>query len=231
MNFILHIETATEECSVALSANGKLLRELNAEEKLSHASSLQPLIDRLFKEENIGIESLSAVAVSMGPGSYTGLRIGLSTAKGLAYAINIPLIGVSTLRSAATSAKRSMDLVGNDIIMPVIDARRMEVYAMLFDNKMNILQEASAIIMDDESLNEIEAGRIIFVGNGAEKLKQLYKYREDCSFITNQVHLASNGIDEAWQKYNAQNFEDTAYCEPFYLKEFVPGKPKVKGLR
>jgi len=231
VNFILHIETATEECSVALSADGKLQRELIAEEKLSHATNLQPLIDRLFKEENIGIESLSAVAVSMGPGSYTGLRIGLSAAKGIAYAMNIPLIGVSTLHSAAAGAKRSLDLFEGDIIMPVIDARRMEVYAMLFDDKLNILKEASAIIMDEDSLNEIEAARIIFAGNGAEKLKQLYEHREDCSFISNQVHLASNGIDEAWTKYKAKNFEDTAYCEPFYLKEFVPGKPKVKGLR
>ena len=216
---------------MALSADGKLIKEFLAEEKLSHATSLQPLIDGLFSQENLNPNDLSAVAVSMGPGSYTGLRIGLSTAKAMAYAQNIPLIGVSSLRSAAFGAGQIIKISQGDILMPVIDARRMEVYTMLFDSEMNKLQEASAIIMDEDSLNEIDAERIVFSGNGASKLKELYQYRNDIVFITDTVHLASNGIEESWRKFNDKEFEDTAYCEPFYLKEFVPGIPKVKGLR
>jgi tRNA threonylcarbamoyladenosine biosynthesis protein TsaB len=231
VKYCLHIETATEDCSVALSVDGSLLRELISEEKLSHAASLIPLIDQLFEKENLRVDDLSAVAVSMGPGSYTGLRIGLSAAKGIAYAANIPLIGVSTLKSAAAGAKKAFDIVANDIIMPVIDARRMEVYAMLFDFEMNVIKEAEAWIMEENSLNSIEADRIIFSGNGAEKLKTLYGNDSRCVFIDDRVHLASNGIQESFEKFGKEAFENTAYCEPFYLKEFIPGKPKVKGLR
>lgn len=216
---------------MALSVDGKLLTELVAEEKLSHATSLQPLVGKLFSKEHLQPKDLSAVAVSMGPGSYTGLRIGLSAAKGIAYALNIPLIGVSTLRSAAFGAKQIIKISQGDILMPVIDARRMEVYAMLFDAELNELQKASAIIMDENSLNEIDAERIIFSGSGASKLKELYQHRNDIVFVTETVHLASNGIEESWQKFNDKEFENTAYCEPFYLKDFVPGIPKVKGLR
>ena len=210
MDYILNIETATEDCSVALSADGVLVQELMAEEKLSHATSLQPLIDKLFESQSIKLTDLSALAVSMGPGSYTGLRIGLSTAKGIAYALNIPLIGITTLRTAAIGAAKTLKVKQGDVLMPVIDARRMEVYAMLFDFEIKELQKASAIIMNEESLDHIKMERIIFSGNGAEKLKTLYENRKDCVFITDPVHMASNGIEEAWLKFGEKQYEDTA---------------------
>ena len=231
MSYLLHIETATEDCSVALSCNGKEHSQLIAEEKLSHASMLMPLIDKLFKQAKLTVKDLSAVSFSEGPGSYTGLRIGLSTAKGICYAANIPLISTSTLRAAAVGIKKSLSLSKKDLLFPVIDARRMEVYAMLLDSNLQKLEAVSARIMDENSLDNINSERIIFAGSGAEKLKILYGEFEHCFFVDELVHLATNAISEAYNKWENEDFENLAYYEPFYLKDFVPAKAKVKGLK
>lgn len=231
MSYLLHIETATEDCSVALSYNGKEYSQLIADEKLSHASMLMPLIDKLFKQAKLSVEDISAVSFSEGPGSYTGLRIGLSTAKGICYAANIPLISTSTLRAVAVGIKKSLSLSRKDLLFPVIDARRMEVYAMHLDSDLCEILPASAIIMDEKSLDEIGSERIIFAGSGAEKLKILYEKQKHCIFVDELVHLAINSIPEAYEKWRKTNIENLAYYEPFYLKDFVPAKAKVKGLK
>lgn len=229
---ILHIETATEMCSVALSRGSELIALKEESRGFSHAEKMIPFIDLLLKEAHILPSELDAITVSIGPGSYTGLRIGASTAKGLCYALDIPAISVSTLLSIAEGAKKELLNFDNSIwFAPMIDARRMEVYTALFNFEGVLLNEIHAEIIDQESFRDIlEIQKIVFCGNGMPKSKEILSQYALASF-SEATLSAKNMIIPALDKYKKAQFEDVAYFEPFYLKEYIPGKSTVKGLR
>jgi len=236
MPVILHIETSTNICSVALSSGGVCIFSKSNDEGLNHARLLSLFIEEALAFLTEKGERLDAVAVSSGPGSYTGLRIGASTAKGLCYGLDIPLIAVSTLeimsqsivgsRQSSVGSRQSSEfktndyqLTTNDLLCPMIDARRMEVFAAFFDNN-NLVRPISADIIDENSYADILAEqKVYFFGNGAEKCKAVLTH-PNAVFLENIVPLAENMITLAEQKFAGKQFEDTAYFEPFYLKEF-----------
>ena len=230
MALILNIETATPVCSVCLSRDGKVLVEKRNLEQNSHSQVLTVYIQEIFEEQKISVENLDAVAVSMGPGSYTGLRIGLSVAKGLCYSASIPLIGVSTLQAMAWGMA-DLKKDKNALFCPMIDARRMEVYAAFYNSENSIEREIRADIIDEDSYKTfLENGVLYFAGDGAEKCKESL-YHSNAHFL-DQFSVSSKFLVAiAEEKFSKNDFEDTAYCEPFYLKQFQAGKPKVKGLR
>jgi tRNA threonylcarbamoyladenosine biosynthesis protein TsaB len=228
---LLHIETATDVCSIALSRNGIVFAEKTAEALLSHASELMPLIDRLLSENKLNPTNLDAVSISSGPGSYTGLRIGVSTAKGLAYALNIPLIAVGSLQAAAIGIVSSGLAGENDLIVPMIDARRMEVFVAVYNGKSEEIVPSHPLIVDINTFDEWSAKRIVLGGSGAAKLKSLFTDNSNIVFIDSNVHCAKYAAKIAFEQFEKKQFENTAYFEPLYGKEFVAGAPKVKGLR
>jgi len=228
---LLHIESATSKCSVSISCDGKLVKELVDTGSYSHAAALMPLIDRLFDELNFSKTNLDGVSVSSGPGSYTGLRIGTSTAKGICYALGIPLIAVGSLHAAASGMLALADVSGSDILLPMIDARRMEVFGAVYDAGLNEIEPSHAWIIDGYSLS-VFSGRILFLaGSGAEKLKPLYEGNPQVVFLNEQVHLSSNACKLAYDRFVAGQYANTALFEPDYGKEYIPGKPSVKGLK
>lgn len=236
MTRILHIDTANRFCSVALSEDEKLtgLRETN--ENNAHSRVVTVFMDELLKSKNLKPAQLDAIAVSMGPGSYTGLRIGVSAAKGLCYALEKPLIAVSTLQAMALAgiekAKNEMDVNENMHFCPMIDARRMEVYSALYDHTGKPVRDVKAEIIDAYSYQkEIEKQPILFSGDGSAKCKDVIPSGPNVIFQNNVQPSAKFMIPFAFEKFQAGQFEDTAYFEPFYLKSFVAGLPKVKGLR
>lgn len=242
---ILAIETATQICSVALFKNQNLLGLLESNEQNAHSRILHSLIDQLFKENNADISNLKAVAVSKGPGSYTGLRIGVSAAKGLCYARNIPLIAINTLQSMAFGMKMQYETstlqkyksheLNNPgekqlLFIPMIDARRMEVYSAVYDADMQEVRPASAEIITEGSYSDITQDHTILIaGDGAEKCISVLG--NEHFTLLEQFHASSlymmEPVNNAWE---SRDFADTAYFEPFYLKDFIAGKPKVKGL-
>jgi len=227
---LLHIETATEVCSVALTAGDAVLGARETNDGNSHSKNLLPFIDQVLKETGHGMEELQGVVVSFGPGSYTGLRIGVSMAKGIAYSLGIPVITVSTLDSIAQGARLAEGSPDNVIYVPMIDARRMEVFAAQYDSAMNPLKEVEAVIVDEESFNYILDNKIVvFCGNGMPKCKELLSQFKNARFC-NVAISARNMLPTALQKWEAQDFADVAYFEPFYLKDYVAAKPNVKGL-
>lgn len=223
---ILNIETATNVCSVALARGNNILNYLEVKENNSHSKVLTSLIERAFNNSYYKINELDAIAVSKGPGSYTGLRIGVSSAKGLAYGKGVPLLSVATLLVLAYAARKKHPLKQ---YMPMIDARRMEVYTSLYDKDLNQRKPISADIIDSDIYKDISADEIILVGDGAKKCKNVltnprYVLDED-------IYLSAKDMVElSYQKYCSQDFEDVAYFEPYYLKEFIAVKSKVKGL-
>jgi tRNA threonylcarbamoyladenosine biosynthesis protein TsaB len=223
---ILHIETSTNVCSVALSENSICLFSKSNADGMNHAALLSIFIAEaleVLKPEN---KKLDAVAVSSGPGSYTGLRIGVSTAKGLCYGYGIPLIAVSTLEVLTAEALKLMDNADNALFCAMIDARRMEVYAAIYNSEGDIKREISADIIDSDSYAEILANQsVYFFGNGAEKCKTTLTH-SNAHFIDNLVPLADNMISFAEKAYSENKFVDVAYFEPFYLKEFQTTTPK-----
>ena len=229
---ILHIETATQVCSVALSANGILLQLLESCEKNSHSATVTNFIDRVMKSAGMAFKELDAVAVSKGPGSYTGLRIGVSTAKGICYAVDKPLIAVGTLLSMAAGVREGLESRGfPTLLCPMIDARRMEVYCALYDAEGHELREVMAEIIDENSFgSELERDRIIFGGEGAEKCREVLGSRPNAAFLDGFKASARYMQGLAAGKFEKQEFGNLAYFEPFYLKDFVAGKPRVKGL-
>ncbi len=230
---ILHIETATQICSVALSENETIIAGKSSDEKNAHSRVLTVFIDELLKSNDLKPQDLDAIAVSMGPGSYTGLRIGVSTAKGLCYSLDKPLIAVSTLQAMAwgMSAKAGKQSAGA-LFCPMIDARRMEVYAAIFDGSNEQVREILAEVIDENSFAEqLQTQPIYFAGDGAEKCKQLLSSNPNACFLDGFVPSAEFVAAIATEKFNEGNFEDVAYFEPFYLKDFIAGPPKVKGLR
>lgn len=228
----LLIETATDICSVAVSHGKKILginEDLNGH---SHAKNLLPFIDEILQQNSLSTNDLTAVVVSSGPGSYTGLRIGVSTAKGIAYTANIPILSVGSLTGIAQSCKNNPDFDDsqNSIIVPMIDARRMEVFTAIFDNNMNCVENISAKIIEDNSfLDLLICKTIFFCGNGMPKCKDILSKSANARFINEQIS-AKNLLKPALKKWKEKDFEDIAYFEPFYLKEYIAGKPIVKGL-
>ena len=223
---ILHIETSTNVCSVALSENTNCLFSKSNADGMNHAALLSVFIAEALEVLKLNNKKLDAIAVSSGPGSYTGLRIGVSTAKGLCYGLNIPLIAISTLEVLATEAINSIGNPENALFCPMIDARRMEVYSAFYDTSLIMKREISADIIDSESYSEILSQLpVYFFGNGADKCKSALNH-SNARFIKNLVPLATNMISLAEKAYSEQKFVDTAYFEPFYLKEFQTSSPK-----
>lgn len=233
MAIILHLETATKSCSVAISDNERLLALKETQRENSHAEMITVFIQEVLAEAGLQIHQLNAVAVSKGPGSYTGLRIGVSTAKGICYALNKPLISVNTLFSLAQGIlhpDRNFD--AKTLLCPMIDARRMEVYYALFDTKMHEIKETAAEIITSESFfNYLQDYTLCCFGDGAEKCKTLFEGMPTITFIDDVSLSAKNMIPQALEKFNRGEFENTAYFEPFYLKDFIAGVPNVKGLK
>lgn len=232
---ILHLETAGNVCSVMLALNGEILAMRESDEKNSHSRLITIFIDEVFRSAGRMLSELDAVAVSEGPGSYTGLRIGVATAKGLCYSLEKPLIAVPTLQSmAAGMAGMLKDQPGSLPVLfcPMLDARRMEVYSALFDLKGNQVRETRAEIIDEHSLSEeLKNHRVIFAGEGAGKCKPLLAQNPN-AFFPDDFRISAGSMRHlALESYRHGKFENTAYFEPAYLKDFVAGKPHVKGLR
>ena len=233
MTKILHIETATQICSVALSENNSVIAIQSSDEKNAHSRVLTVFIDEMLKQNNFKPQDLDAIAVSMGPGSYTGLRIGVSTAKGLCFALDKPLIAISTLQAMAIGMTEKVGSSFCDALFcPMIDARRMEVYSAIFDQGNKQVREILAEIIDENSFSgQLQTNQMIFAGDGAEKCKAILSPNPNAHFLDHFVPSAEFMIKIANEKFKAGKFEDVAYFEPFYLKDFIAGPPKVKGLK
>ncbi len=227
MSIILQIETATTSCSVALAKDGMVLACQELNQRNAHAEVITIFIEKVLQTAGYTYAAIDAIAVSCGPGSYTGLRIGISTAKGLCFALDKPLIAVDTLQAMADGMRITLT-DQNLLLCPMIDARRMEVYTALFDMAGNNTKTTAAEIIDDHSFAaELASGPVLFFGDGAEKcreaLGQNINARLDGSFANSAIHLSAGAL----QKFRAGNFEDVAYFEPFYLKDFIAGKKKT----
>ncbi|MBL0742095.1 tRNA (adenosine(37)-N6)-threonylcarbamoyltransferase complex dimerization subunit type 1 TsaB [Chryseolinea lacunae] len=223
MPLLLSLETSTTVCSVALHENNTLLSMAEVHREHSHASKLAPLIDQVVRTADVTLKDISAVAVASGPGSYTGLRIGTSTAKGLCYALSIPLVAVGTLEIMAAQVNATN--VSKARLCPMIDARRMEVYCQIFDAGNTALQAVEAKVIDEHSFEkELEEGPIIFFGNGADKCRPVITH-PNAIFISGITPSAANLGALAWTKFQQQRIEDLVHFEPFYLKEFMIKKP------
>jgi tRNA threonylcarbamoyladenosine biosynthesis protein TsaB len=223
--FILNIETSTKNCSVSISKDGSLisLKEIN-NGNYSHAEMLHPLIVDVLKESETTIDELAAVAVGKGPGSYTGLRIGVSAAKGLCFTHDLPLIAINSLEvlSHTCNSKKG-------IIIPMIDARRMEVYSMIFDKSHVSLRETKAEIITEDSFQEyLEKDDVYFLGDGAEKCKGILTHK-NAHFIDNMFPSAKEMASLSYEKFKKNDIEDVAYFEPFYLKNFIATQEKKKS--
>ncbi len=217
MAYILCLETSTTNCSVSISYKGEtlVLKEDNSA-NYSHAESLHVFISEVLKEAKLDKSKLDAIAISKGPGSYTGLRIGVSAAKGLCYALDIPLISISTLESLA----RQVEIKSGSIV-PMLDARRMEVYSAIFDANHNLLRKTEAQILDEFSFHEIlKENTVYFIGNGVEKTKTLINHI-NAVFIEGKLPSAHQMGALAFIKYKISDIENVAYFEPFYLKDFL----------
>ena len=216
MTYILNLETATKNCSVSISQNGQtiLCKEM-AEAGYSHAEKLHVFIEECIKESNITFKDLSAIAVSQGPGSYTGLRIGVSAAKGLCFALDLPLIAVDTLQVLASKLS-----ISDGVIIPMIDARRMEVYSAIFNSKSEKIREVQAEILTENSFKEISE-TIHFVGDCAEKAKTVLT-KSNFIFHEEIIYPSANEMSElSYKKFQENKLEDVAYFEPYYLKDFM----------
>ena len=260
---ILCLETSTAVCSVALVENGNVVALRESLDGQNHAEKITLFIDEVMKEAGIAYKDLDAVATSMGPGSYTGLRIGVSTAKGLCYAMEKPLIAIDTLAAMAcgfedNKTTRQQDnkevaemqrckvtelMVGVNsqsqgqsqqptaILCPMIDARRMEVYTAFFNEKLERTSETEALVIDENSFMELKQNNHLYLfGDGADKLADLFQNDENITVVEKFHCSAAYMAKLADEAFTNKQFVDTAYFEPFYLKNFVPGMPKVKGL-
>lgn len=231
MALILNLETSTKVCSVALARDGQLIGfNESHDENYTHSEKLTPFIANVFAQAGLNISSLDAVAVSKGPGSYTGLRIGTATAKGICYALEKPLIGIETLKSLASSvtALSPNPLTGQPLLCPMLDARRMEVYCAVYDRQFNEIMNTRAEIIDENSFSELlKHNTIYFFGDGAEKCKVTLSRHKNAVFPESIFPSAKNLIPFSEQRYNSNQFESLAYFEPYYLKDFVGKKSGV----
>ena len=218
MAYILHLETSTKQCSVALAHKGELLASrILLNDSFSHSEKLHLFISEVLQEAKLKSADLDAVAVSKGPGSYTGLRIGGSVAKGICYSMQIPLIGIDALTSLSAIAAKKY----NQNICAVIDARRMEVYNLISDASLNPLKAITADIITEDSYNQFDP--FLVCGDGSEKLQDIWKER-NCTFDLDIKSSAKGQVQIAFNKFNQGQTEDLAYWEPFYLKDFILGK-------
>lgn len=222
MSLLLNIETATKNCSVSLAKDGiTILTKEISEEGYSHAERLHVFIEEILNETQTSFQDLKAVAVSKGPGSYTGLRIGVSAAKGICYGLTIPLISVDTLQVLARQVK-----IEEGIIIPMLDARRMEVYSAVFDKNFTKIMDVQAEVLTAESYAEIEESTY-FIGDCQEKCKTVLT-KPNFHFVSNIIFPSANEMSAlSYQKFVNQEFEDVAYFEPFYLKDFMITKKKI----
>lgn len=227
MSCILHIETSTNVCSVALSQEGACLFEKENQEGPQHTAVLAPFVEEALSFADNHAIPLDAVAVSIGPGSYTGLRIGMSTAKGVCYGRDIPLIALPTLQIMATPILLYHEELPEDALLcPMIDARRMEVYCAIYDRSLTEIRPTTAEIIEKNSFDDILATHpVYFFGNGAEKCREIIK-NPNARFIENIVPLAHHMLPLAERAMALRHFENVAYFEPYYLKTFVAGKSK-----
>lgn len=219
MPLILCLETTTTNCSVALAMDGKFIsmKEDNSP-GFSHAEKLHLFIGDILKENNFSPNDLDAVAVSSGPGSYTGLRIGVASAKGLCFSLNIPLIAIDTLKALASKVKKK-----TGIIIPLLDARRMEVYTAGFSLDLDTIFKTQAKVLEADSFLEyLNKGEVSFIGSGVPKFKEVCNH-PNANFIEGELPSAAQMLPFAVEKFRASEFEDVAYYEPFYLKEFMLG--------
>ena len=225
---LLLIETSTEVCSVALSRGESLLCSRSNDEPKSHARIIAPMIKDILDEYSLSTKDCDAVAVSEGPGSYTGLRVGASIAKGICYGTGIPLIAVNSLEPIVhLVAAKIVDYPEDTLIVPMIDARRMEVYASIFNMKCEALSQTEAVIINEESfMNELQNGIVVFTGDGALKCKSIITH-PNAVFIESKMD-ASGMIIPALKKFYQGKFADVAYFEPYYLKDFVAGVSKKR---
>ncbi len=237
MAIILNIETSTEVCSVSLAKNGETLFQKESTEGLNHSQLLTVFIEELIKTNKFEFNRLDAVAVSKGPGSYTGLRIGVSVAKGLCYGLNIPLISVGSIEAMgfhiALNADNYMSTASADrkiLYCPMIDARRMEVYTALFNTEGEAITPVTAEIIDENSFTKyLDKYQIMFFGNGAEKCRS--KITHENALFEGPAKTSARFMQMLSEnKYNKREFENVAYFEPFYLKDFVATIPKNKIL-
>ena len=224
MSIILNIETSTKNCSVSLAKNGKILaiKELN-NGNYSHAEVLHPFIVDVLKESNLSSKDINAVAVSKGPGSYTGLRIGVSAAKGLCFTFDKPLISIDTLSSLSHSIS-----IEKGIIVPMIDARRMEVYAAVYDVNHQQIRKIKAEIIDESSYSEyLDNNKVYFLGDGVQKCKEIIKHK-NAVFMDEKFPSSKEMAQLSFDKYKISDIENVAYFEPFYLKDFIVIPEKKK---
>lgn len=226
MATILHLETATTNCSVSIAKDGEMLvlKENNAA-NYSHSEQLHVFIKEALEEASLSFSDLDAVAISKGPGSYTGLRIGVSSAKGLCFSLDIPLISIPTLQSMA----HQVDIKPGELVIPVLDARRMEVYSCVYNASYKEVRETRAEIIEEASFSEfVSDSKVYIIGSGAEKIRGVLGHP---NFIFNEsvVPSAKDMIQIALQKYQSNEFEDVAYFEPYYLKDFVLQQKKKKN--
>src|SRR6056297_4122729 len=226
MGIILNLETATTNCSVSLARAGEVIAiKENNTPNYSHAEQLHVFISECIAEVDVSLADLDAVAISKGPGSYTGLRIGVSAAKGLCFSLDIPLISVPTLQSMA----HQVGLKPNELVIPVLDARRMEVYCCVYDSEYKEVRETRAEIVNEESFAKyVSDNKVYVVGSGAEKCRGVLQHP---NFIFDEaiVPSAKDMVSIAFKKYESKRFEDVAYFEPYYLKDFVLQQKKKKN--
>jgi tRNA threonylcarbamoyladenosine biosynthesis protein TsaB len=239
MYYILCIETATEICSVALITPKEEVVLVENSQGNMHASQLTILIEEATRKAGITLQQLDAIAVSKGPGSYTGLRVGVSTVKGLCYALDKPLLAIPTLQSLALMGiaawnekdhlSQNSAIQPSPLFVPMLDARRMEVYCAGFDLEGNEKTSTEAKIIDNRSFaEELEEGPVYFMGNGVSKCKAVLTHPN--AFFIDDIHCSARGMENlAYKAFKEKQFEDAAYFEPFYLKDFVATTPKKKG--
>jgi len=229
-NLILQIDTSTTVCSVGLSENGQTLHVINLDEPNAHAAKLTILIEEILKQTGRKMQDLSAVAVSMGPGSYTGLRIGVSTAKGLCYALDIPLIAINTLEALFLGYKSQFGVTVGEAYLPMLDARRMEVYTAVYNHDAALVRATSAENIDIGYFNRLllKYDSVQLFGSGADKFETLFSSTERVNILSGFKDSAAFLSPLAFEKFERKLFEDVAYFEPFYLKDFVVTTAKKK---
>jgi len=226
MPLILSLETATTNCSVALASDGKVVASRSINSGYSHSEKINVFIQEVIAQAGVTLKDLQAVAVSSGPGSYTGLRIGISTAKGLCYALDIPLIAVNTLDAMAQGFNAGKD----ELIVPMIDARRMEVYSAVYDSEKKRVSEIEAIVVDNQYYSNFRSEKkLVLAGDGADKCQALFQNESSIIIQTSFVPQAEFMAELAEQKFQNSDIENVALFEPFYLKEFVAGPKRTNS--
>lgn len=232
---IINIETSGKVCSVAFTKDMALEKQWDDDRRMNHSTALAPFVEECLEEMHRTDNKPDAVAVSMGPGSYTGLRIGLSMAKGLAYSLDVPLIGVDTLKILAVKAMfRNIDWKGNEILVPMIDARRMEVYCAAFDFALNEVLSQQALVLDEDSFSGLlQDHDVWFFGDGAEKAKSVIRSPR-AHWIDGLLPMAKDMLALSEKALREEDFLNVAYSVPTYLKEYnavIPVNPLTKTLR